>query len=57
MIFSALLFAALLIFFLKTSEAQACMTVLVGKNASATGEVLVAHNEDAPGRCVMQTHL
>lgn len=56
-IFSALLFAAVLVFFLSPSIAHACMTVLVGKNASATGEVLVAHNEDAPGRCVMQTHL
>ena len=35
----------------------ACMTVLVGKKASSTGETLVAHNEDAPGRFTMQTHL
>ncbi|MBQ7594955.1 MAG: C69 family dipeptidase [Synergistaceae bacterium] len=34
-----------------------CMTILVGKKASASGEVLVAHNEDAPGRYIMQTHL
>lgn len=34
-----------------------CMTILVGSKASATGEVLVGHNEDAPGRFIMQTHL
>ena len=34
-----------------------CMTILVGRQASATGEVLVGHNEDAPGRFTMQTHL
>ncbi len=52
-----LLFAIVLIISLKTSSAHACMTILVGKNASSTGEVLVAHNEDAPGRCLMRTHL
>ena len=34
-----------------------CMTILVGRHASAYGDVLVGHNEDAPGRFVMQTHL
>ena len=34
-----------------------CMTILAGRRASATGEVLVGHNEDAPGRFIMQTHL
>lgn len=34
-----------------------CMTILVGRKASSTGEVLVGHNEDAPGRFTMQTHL
>lgn len=34
-----------------------CMTILVGSKASSTGEVLVGHNEDAPGRFTMQTHL
>lgn len=34
----------------------ACTTVLVGKRASATGEVLVGHNEDSGGRYVMRTH-
>ncbi|MBQ3447358.1 MAG: C69 family dipeptidase, partial [Synergistaceae bacterium] len=33
------------------------MTILAGRRASATGEVLVGHNEDAPGRFIMQTHL
>ena len=28
------------------SQAQACFTVIVGKDASATGEILVGHNED-----------
>ena len=37
--------------------AQACMTILVGKKASSTGEVLVAHNEDAPGNFLMQTQI
>ena len=46
---------AFLIFLPKKSFA--CMTILVGKKASATGEVLVAHNEDAPGRFFMKTHL
>ena len=36
---------------------QGCMTILVGRKASSTGEVLVGHNEDAPGRFIMQTHL
>ncbi len=34
-----------------------CMTILIGSKASAAGEVLVGHNEDAPGRFTMQTHL
>ncbi|MBQ3401866.1 MAG: C69 family dipeptidase [Synergistaceae bacterium] len=56
-IFPALIFTLSLSFFLRASSSHACMTVLVGKNASSTGEVLVAHNEDAPGRYIMQTHL
>lgn len=43
--------------FMKPEISFACMTVLVGRNASETGEILVAHNEDAPGRFIMQTHL
>ncbi len=46
-----------LFFFVNTKISSACMTILVGKKASSTGEVLVAHNEDAPGRFTMQTHL
>ncbi|MBR1657360.1 MAG: C69 family dipeptidase [Synergistaceae bacterium] len=57
LIFPALLTAVTLALILKASPSNACMTVLVGRNASATGEVLVGHNEDAPGRCSMQTHL
>ena len=37
--------------------ARACTTVLVGKDASETGEVLVGHNEDSGGRYVMRTHI
>ena len=43
--------------FVNAKISEACMTVLVGKKASSAGEVLVAHNEDAPGRFTMQTHL
>lgn len=56
-IFTALMFFISLMFFMRASESAACMTILVGKKASSTGEVLVAHNEDAPGRYTMQTHL
>ena len=56
-IFPAMIFFFTLSIFLRASKSHACMTVLVGRNASATGEVLVAHNEDAPGRCTMQTHI
>lgn len=31
-------------------NSNACFTVIVGKNASATGEILVGHNEDNDGR-------
>ncbi len=51
------IFLLVIAFIFRASEARACMTVLVGRNASSTGEVLVAHNEDAPGRYTMQTHL
>ena len=34
-------------------SAQACFTVVVGKNASATGEILVGHNEDNDRRILM----
>ena len=51
-------FVSLAAFVLAMPRASwACMTILVGRKASATGEVLVAHNEDAPGRFTMQTHL
>ena len=33
-----------------------CSTIIVGKKASATGRVLVAHNEDDPN-CFVQSHL
>ena len=31
-----------------------CMTLIAGKNASATGRVLVAHNEDDGGFVVVR---
>lgn len=39
---SALAFAAF--------PSNACFTVIVGKGASATGEIMVGHNEDNDGR-------
>ncbi len=42
---------------LRARPARACTTVLVGREASETGEVLVGHNEDSGGRYVMRTHL
>lgn len=33
-----------------------CSTIIVGKNATTTGRVLVGHNEDDPG-CMVQSHL
>ena len=46
-----------LFIFVNAEISFACMTILVGKKASSTGEVLIGHNEDAPGRFTMQTHL
>ena len=37
-------------------SAQACFTVVVGKNASATGEILVGHNEDNDRRILMSQY-
>ena len=37
-------------------EDSGCSTVIVGKKVSATGHVLVAHNEDDPN-CYIQCHL
>ena len=37
------IFLLVIAFIFRASEARACMTVLVGRNASSTGEVLVAH--------------
>lgn len=34
-----------------------CSTIIVGKNASATGEVLLGHNEDNGGRLVMPLYI
>lgn len=43
--------------FMNAKISFACMTILVGKKASSTGEIIIGHNEDAPGRFTMQTHL
>ena len=45
------------ILWLTTVPSLACTTVLVGKDVSDTGEVLVGHNEDSSGRYVMRTHI
>lgn len=37
--------------------AYACSSIIVGKNASKTGEVLLGHNEDNGGRLVMPQHI
>ena len=29
-------------------SSQACFTVIVGKDASATGEIIIGHNEERP---------
>ena len=33
-----------------TLDASACSTVIVGKDVSATGHILIGHNEDNGGR-------
>lgn len=57
----AMLFLSCLIISLALSmmarPARACTTVLVGRRASQTGEVIVGHNEDSSGLYVMRTHL
>ena len=37
-------------------DASACSTVVVGKNVSATGEIIVGHNEDNDLRIVMSQY-
>lgn len=58
---SIVLFFSFLVLFLRMGSsvrpACACTTVLVGRGASETGEVLVGYNEDSGGRYVMCTHL
>lgn len=39
-----------------TLQAQACSTVIVGKDISATGNIIVGHNEDNGGRILTQQH-
>lgn len=40
-----------------TLGASACTSIIVGKKASTTGEVLLGHNEDNGGRLVMPIYL
>ncbi|OQB47494.1 MAG: Dipeptidase A [Firmicutes bacterium ADurb.Bin153] len=40
-----------------TFGSMACTSIIVGKNASVTGEVLLGHNEDNGGRLVMPVYL
>ena len=55
---SAVIFTSMLVFILADClPVSACFTVVVGKNASATGEVLMGHNEDQGGRLAMQQHI
>jgi dipeptidase len=39
------------------ARASGCSTIVVGKKASQTGEVLLGHNEDNEGRVVVASHL
>ena len=41
---------------IKFPEVDNCSTIIVGKNASKTGKVILAHNEDTPD-CTAQVHL
>ncbi len=50
----ALIFIAALPLF---SARSGCSTIVVGKEASQTGEVLLGHNEDNEGRLVIARHL
>lgn len=45
------------VIFKSSKRAWACTCVVVGKNASATGQVIVGHNEDDNGRAVLAKHL
>lgn len=53
---AALIFVGAAIF-TSSKKALACTCVVVGKEASATGHVIVGHNEDDPGRAVVARHL
>lgn len=50
-----ILIGAILVFLIiyGAASTEACSTVIVGKEASITGEVLLGHNEDNGGRLVM----
>jgi dipeptidase len=54
----ALFFAAVVLLALTNGsrEAEACFVVVAGREASATGRVLVGHNEDNRGELIMRHH-
>lgn len=55
---TVIIFAIVLTAVLALSKRSwACTCVVVGKGASATGHVIVGHNEDDPGRAVVARHL
>jgi dipeptidase len=57
MIAAMCVFLSLFLLLLGAGKSRACTTVIVGKRASVTGEILVGHNEDSDGRYVMWTHV
>ncbi|MCK9330885.1 MAG: C69 family dipeptidase, partial [Candidatus Cloacimonetes bacterium] len=46
--------AAICIFLVAACGAFACTTILVGKDVSGTGCVIVGHNEDDGGRAMVE---
>ena len=34
-----------------------CITILAGKNATSNHKTLIGHNEDAPGKFLIRTHI
>lgn len=48
--------AAMLVLLLAVSSSRACFTVVVGKDASASGAVIIGHNEDDSAPVVVNHH-
>lgn len=49
-------FLLLLLFWALLLESQNCYTIVVGKDASKTGKVILAHNEDDYGELIVNFH-